>query len=109
MLTVHTGAPTVTVTVPRLESVAPSQAAKVKVSAPVKPGSGMYVASVPASPARPWAGWETTRRVSVSPSGSVAVRGIVTGVPAVVDALASLACGAWLGLAVSLSGPLWHA
>ena len=90
MATVQLDAATVSVTMPRFESVEPSQAANVNESVPVKPASGKYVAVVPASPAVPCAGWETIRSVSGLPSASLAASGTATGVPDVVLALALL-------------------
>ena len=98
-------APTVSVTVPRFESVEPSHAAKVNVSLPVKPASGKYVATVPFSPVVPCVGCDTIRSVSVLPSGSVASSEIVTGVFTLVEAAASLTTAGRLGLALSFEGP----
>ena len=101
--------PTETVTVPVLDSTDPSHAANVKVSMPENPGSGMYVALVPAIPARPCAGRDTIRSVSGFESASTARTVIDTAVAAFVDAFASLATGARLRDLDSLSGPSWQA
>ncbi len=99
-------APTVTVTVPRFESVEPSHAAKVNVSWPLKPASGKYVATVPFSPVVPCVGCETIRNVNAFPSGSVASSEIATGVSTLVEAVALLTTAGRLGLGLSFDGPL---
>lgn len=63
---------------------------------------------VRASPTVPLVGCDTMRRVSVLPSGSVAVSGICTGTPGDVDAVTLLATGGLFVLPPSLDGPLWH-
>ena len=85
------GEPTVTVTFATFDFMVPSSACTVNESWPLNPAAGVYTAVFVPTVTLPWAGWSTTDQLIGLVVVVVAVSGTVTGVPAAVALVLSLA------------------